>query len=124
MEVSLYSCNAVTASGERIEYRVSGDNTPLSHTFSPQTEEERGGKSVGNWDVILSVDPYERKLTGELDPADDPPDTLTARLLSNSMSSLRMRLTCQPSAPTSSPSEKSARKGNAIKSTPIIFRPA
>ena len=73
VEVSLYSCNAVTASGERIEYRVSGDNTPLSHTFSPQTEEERGGKSVGNWDVILSVDPYERKLTGELDPADDPP---------------------------------------------------
>lgn len=73
VEVSLYGCNAVTASGERIEYRISGDNTPLSHTFLPETEEKRRGKSIGNWDVILSVDPYERRPAGEPDPAENPP---------------------------------------------------
>ncbi|MEG0900420.1 MAG: hypothetical protein RSF40_12030, partial [Oscillospiraceae bacterium] len=73
VEVILHNCNAVTASGERIEYFASPNSNPLSTTFSPLIEERRSGKSIANWDVILTVNQYERQPFGELNPTENPP---------------------------------------------------
>lgn len=72
VEVTLYNCNAITASGERIEY-IASDSSSLSQTFSPHMEERHSGKSIANWDVILTVNQYDRLPIGELDPAENPP---------------------------------------------------
>lgn len=73
VEVRLYSCNAVTASGERIDFSVSDNEEPLSEVYSPHQDKSGQESKVTNWDVILTVDPYERVLCGELDPAEEPP---------------------------------------------------
>lgn len=73
VEVNLYSCNAVTASGERINFNLSESEMPLSKTYSPQQESQEQNRETGYWDVILTVEPYERVAVGELDPMEEPP---------------------------------------------------
>lgn len=68
VEVNLFNCNAVTASGERIDFNLTGNETPLSKTFSPEENAGRQGKSTTHWEIILTVDPYERVATGEINP--------------------------------------------------------
>ena len=72
VEVSLYHCNAVTVSGERICFSAANDD-PLSETFSPAQDAARKGREVLLWDIILTVDPHGRVATGEIDPHEDPP---------------------------------------------------
>lgn len=72
VEVSLYHCNAITISGERICFSATNDN-PLSETFSPAQDAARKGREVVFWDIILTVNPHERIATGEIDPGEDPP---------------------------------------------------
>lgn len=73
VEVRLYRCNAVTASGERINFSVSNNEEPLSKVYSPHQDKSGREAQITNWDVILTVDPYERVLCGELDPTEEPP---------------------------------------------------
>lgn len=73
VEVNLYCCNAVTASGERIDFNLSENEMPLSKNFSPQQDRDNRGREIQHWDVILAVDPYVRVATGELDPQEEPP---------------------------------------------------
>lgn len=73
VEVRLYSCNAITASGERINFNVSNNEEPLSKVYSPHQDKSGRDAMVTNWDVILTVDPYERVLCGELNPSEEPP---------------------------------------------------
>lgn len=73
VEVNLYCCNALTASGERIDFNLSANEMPLSKNFSPQQDRDSRGREIQHWDVILAVDPYERVATGELNPQEEPP---------------------------------------------------
>ncbi|MCC8171532.1 MAG: type VI secretion system membrane-associated complex protein TssK [Parabacteroides sp.] len=72
VEVNVYCCNAVTASGERINFNLSENETPLSKTYSPQHDEKGQNKKITYWDVILSVNPYQRVASGEPDPLEEP----------------------------------------------------
>lgn len=73
VEVRLHSCNAITASGERINFNISDNEEPLKKVYSPHQDKSGREAKVTHWDVILTVNPYERVLCGELDPSQEPP---------------------------------------------------
>lgn len=73
VEITLHSCNAVTASGERIAFNPKANESPLSKTYSAEQDSNARSKGTTHWDIILSVDPYVRIACGELDPHEAPP---------------------------------------------------
>lgn len=73
MEINLYSCNAVTPSGHQINFDVTKDEKPFSKICSPLRETGGMAKEIVCWDIILTVDPFERVAVGELNPQESPP---------------------------------------------------
>lgn len=73
IEVQLYSCNAVTASGYRIELDADEGGTPLRKSYSPGEDKNIRNRDVRQWDIILAVDPFTRIPSGELEPREVPP---------------------------------------------------
>lgn len=72
VEVTLYNCNAITASGEYIAFNPGINEPPLSILYSAEAGDP-DHQNYQTWDVILSVDPYVRIVTGEIDPMEEPP---------------------------------------------------
>jgi hypothetical protein len=73
VEISLFSCDAVTASGIRIMFNTDGSGKPLVKDYSPTEDKNIRNRNIDRWDIILSVDPYRRTPTGEPDPEETPP---------------------------------------------------
>ncbi len=73
IEVNLYSCNAVTASGFRIRFESEENGGPLIKSYSPAQDTNIRNRDVRQWDIILSVDPFKRMPVGEPDPNEQPP---------------------------------------------------
>lgn len=73
IEVQLYSCNAVTASGFRIEFDADKNGSPLIIKYSPAEDKSNRNRDVRQWDILLSVDPFKRIAFGEPDPDEIPP---------------------------------------------------
>lgn len=73
VEVTLYNCNAITASGEHISFNPGVNEPPLSKVYSAEQNDNRHNQNSQGWNVILSVDPYTRIVTGEIDPMEEPP---------------------------------------------------
>lgn len=70
VEIRLRSCNAITAGGYRIAYN------PAHTEYILYTHSFEDGKEQNNsdyWDVILSINPYERIPSGEPDEIANPP---------------------------------------------------
>ena len=73
IEVQLYSCNAVTASGFRISFDADESGAPLIKSYSPSEDKNIRNRDVRQWDIILSVDPFSRTPVGDPDPQEVPP---------------------------------------------------
>lgn len=73
VEVTLYNCNAITASGEHIYFNPGVNEPSLSKVYSIDQKDNDSNHDNQAWDVILSVDPYTRIVTGEIDPMEEPP---------------------------------------------------
>ncbi|MDH6310041.1 hypothetical protein M2451_002931 [Dysgonomonas sp. PFB1-18] len=72
VEIKLRSCNAITAGGYRIAYNPVHTEY-LSHTHSFEEEKGQVGSETKYWDVILSINPFERIPTGMPDEKETPP---------------------------------------------------
>ncbi|MEG0518249.1 MAG: type VI secretion system membrane-associated complex protein TssK [Bacteroidales bacterium] len=73
IEVSLYRCNAVTASGNRIHFIAANEDKPIRKIYSPAHEAPSRIKEMTCMDIILTVNPFERVAVGELNPHESPP---------------------------------------------------
>ena len=73
IEVQLYGCRAVTSSGYRIDFNADEFGSPLIKRYSPAEDKNLRNRDVRHWDVILSVNPFERVPAGEPDPEEAPP---------------------------------------------------
>ncbi|MCD8031658.1 MAG: type VI secretion system membrane-associated complex protein TssK [Bacteroides sp.] len=73
IEVNLYSCNAVTASGFRICFEAQENGGPLIKSYSPAQDTNVRNRDIRQWDIILSVDPFKRTPSGIPDPNEQPP---------------------------------------------------
>ena len=73
VEVTLYKCNAITSSGERIAFNPGIHEAPLSKIYSANEDLRKGDSQNKTWNVMLTVDSYARIATGEIDPSEDPP---------------------------------------------------
>jgi len=73
VEVQMLSCNAVTASGIRIQFNTEGEGEALVESYSPSDERNNFNRNAKQLDIILKVNPFERTATGELDPREAPP---------------------------------------------------
>ena len=69
VNIKLVKCDAITQSGIRIKLDGT-QSSELSKTYSVTDDLQ---KNITQWDIILSVDPYNRKGCGELDPQETPP---------------------------------------------------
>ncbi|WP_029906688.1 hypothetical protein [Prevotella sp. 10(H)] len=70
VEIRLRSCNGITAGGYRISYNpVHSEYLLYTHSF----DEEKDNSNTSYWDVILSVDPFERIPSGIPDSKENPP---------------------------------------------------
>jgi hypothetical protein len=73
IEIKLLHCNAITASGIRINYNPEEGNY-LIKDYSPESaSKQKSGGEIKQWDVILVCDPFRRIATGDLDPQETPP---------------------------------------------------
>jgi len=69
VEIKLRSCNAITAGGYRICYNPDHSEYLLyTHSF-----DEESNSTSDYWDVILSVNPFERIPSGVPDEKENPP---------------------------------------------------
>lgn len=73
IEVQLHHCHAITASGFHFDFDASELGTPLIKRYSPAEDKNLKNRDVRHWDVILSIDPFERKPVGEPSPEETPP---------------------------------------------------
>jgi hypothetical protein len=72
VEIKLRRCNALTQGGFRIAYKPERSTYMLyTHTFAEKREEI--GTNPGYWDVILSINPFQRKPSGVPDAETIPP---------------------------------------------------
>lgn len=67
VEIRLHRCNAITAGGYLIRFEQDGENS-ITNTHSFNSSEDSSA-----WDIILSVNPYKRVLSGIPDEREDPP---------------------------------------------------
>lgn len=72
VEIKLRRCNAVTSGGYRISYNPDNAEYLLS-TYSFESEKEQEENNVAYWDVILSVNPFDRIPSGIPDEKENPP---------------------------------------------------
>lgn len=73
IEIKLLHCNAITASGIRINFNPE-DGAYLIKNYSPESaSKNKTGAEVKQWDVILVSNPFQRIPTGDLDPQETPP---------------------------------------------------
>lgn len=72
VEIKLRSCNAITAGGYRIAYNPTHQEY-LSYTHSFEEEKESENSDSSYWDVILSINPFERIPSGVPDEKENPP---------------------------------------------------
>lgn len=73
IEVRVDNCNAVTSSGYRIHFNAEESGRALFKNYSPAADKNIGNRDVKHWDIIISVDPFSRVASGELDPHETPP---------------------------------------------------
>ena len=73
IEVQLYSCRAITASGYQIDFNAEESGAPLVKHYNPLKDKNIRNRDIRRWDVILSVDPFNREPMGEPDPEEVPP---------------------------------------------------
>jgi hypothetical protein len=73
IEVQLYSCNAITASGFRIDFDADEAGGTLAKNYSPADDKNILNRDIRQWDIVLAVDPFNRTPVGEPDPAETPP---------------------------------------------------
>ncbi|MDR1501093.1 MAG: hypothetical protein LBT43_01385 [Prevotella sp.] len=73
VEIKLRSCNAITAGGYRIAYNPAHTEY-LSYTHSfEEIQDKQNNPDTKYWDVILSINPFERIPTGIPDERENPP---------------------------------------------------
>ncbi len=73
VEVRVRLCNAITAEGCRIDIDSTADyghQLTYSHYFN-----ETPGAATALYNILLTVNPFERVPAGDLDPQDNPPVT-------------------------------------------------
>lgn len=70
VDVRVEYCNAITPSGLRLYYDSSQTGQALEKTFTPPKDKEQ---TIQQWDVIIAADPFDRQVSGLLDPAENPP---------------------------------------------------
>lgn len=73
IEVQLYNCTAITASGFRIDFDADEAGAPLIKNYSPAEDKNIRNRDIRHWDVILAVNPFECVPSGEPDPDEQPP---------------------------------------------------
>lgn len=73
IEVHLYNCHAVTASGFRIDFDADETGAPIIKNYSPAEDKNIRNRDIRKWDIILSVDPFDCVPCGEPDPNEHPP---------------------------------------------------
>lgn len=73
VEIRLKSCNAITAGGYRIAYNPAHSEYLLSTYSFDEQEKEQKNKDSLYWDVILTVNPFERIPSGMPDEQENPP---------------------------------------------------
>jgi hypothetical protein len=74
VEVQLYTCRAVTASGFLIDFDADeAGGVPLIKSYSPSEDKNIRNRDIRKWDIILAVDPFDCEPCGELDPDEHPP---------------------------------------------------
>jgi len=73
IEVQLYNCRAITASGYRIDFDSEELGKPFIKRYSPSEDNNIKNRNVRHWDIILSVNPFNRIPTGNPDPEEAPP---------------------------------------------------
>lgn len=73
IEIKLLHCNAITASGIRINFNPE-QGASLIKDYSPESASKNNtGAEVKQWDIILVTDPFKRVATGDLDTQETPP---------------------------------------------------
>ncbi|WP_165042177.1 hypothetical protein [Dysgonomonas sp. ZJ709] len=72
VEIKLRSCNAITIGGYRISYNP-GHSDYIMYTHSFDNEQEQDNSGSRHWDIILSIDPFERIPAGSPNEKDNPP---------------------------------------------------
>ena len=70
IEIKLVFCNAITSSGFRVDFHASNGTSELIKSYSIKSDIE---KNITQWDIILSVDPFDREAFGPPDPHETPP---------------------------------------------------
>jgi len=70
IEIKLLHCNAITASGIRINFNPK-EGASLIKDYSPESASK--DKETKQWDIILVTDPFKRIATGDLDAQETPP---------------------------------------------------
>ncbi len=70
IEVRLKYCDAVTASGIRIQFDATETGSELVKNYSVESDTR---KNITQWDIILSVDPFHRVGSGDPNPEEVPP---------------------------------------------------
>jgi hypothetical protein len=73
IEVQLYNCNAITASGFRVYYDADEAGKALVKDYAPSEDKNIRNRDIRQWDIILSVDPFDRTPVGNPDPDEAPP---------------------------------------------------
>ncbi len=73
VEIRLRQCNAVTAGGVRIHILPEAYAEQLVRSYSFAEEEPQEENQVNYYNVVLSVNPYERIPAGTPDPVETPP---------------------------------------------------
>jgi hypothetical protein len=71
-EIKLRRCNALTAGGYRISYNPEQSDC-LLYTHSFEASEESGSAETHYWDVILTINPFQRVPSGVPDAQTMPP---------------------------------------------------
>lgn len=69
LKVKIFICRAVTQGGVRIEILEEHQLSELETNISKELEQEEGG----DYFILLSVDPFKRKVFGELNAEEEPP---------------------------------------------------
>ncbi len=73
VEVHLYDCRAVTASGFLVDFHADEAGAPIIKNYTPAEDKNIRNRDIRTWDIILSVDPFDCAPCGEPDPDEHPP---------------------------------------------------
>ena len=74
VEIALRNCFAITKSGELISYQ--SNDQPLYYVLKSEQAKNKFEKQTESYNIILSVNPYTRVVTGDIDTTEDPPRQL------------------------------------------------